>query len=721
MKKLLAVFIGITVSAAIGPFNVRVAAQQSAGSNRPEFDSSSAVVVLKGEPLSTYVQTRPPQGKKIDFSSATVRAYQAQLNTLRNAFKSWLRNNAPNAQVTHEFDLALNAVTVELNGTTLDTLKRAPQVQDAQYEGLYYPTVDDPDLGLIRAIEAWQAGGGVPSAGDGVKVAVIDTGIDITHPCFNDSGYPQQQQLGNKKFTNNKVIAAKVFNIHTVIQGYTPAAIQAHGTHVAGTIGCNYNTPAVVDGVAIPYGVSGVAPRVLLGNYNVFPADVTSARSEDIFQALQEAYEDGFDIANMSLGGGQHGVQDLLAAAVNRLDIANMVVAVACGNSGPGYMTVESPGSAARALTAGASTVPHYIGTPVTVNGQTYGALAGDFAVVSSDLTAPLAVLLDSGALSLGCSAPAGSLSGKIALVSRGTCSFSTKIRNAQAAGAVAVLVVNNVVGDPTPMGQDGTPDQPTIPAYMVALADKAALIAANGAAVTISASLAYIQTGNADIMASFSSRGPTPVDFRIKPDVVAPGVSVLSSIPAAFCNTPPCWAFFQGTSMATPHLAGSAAVVHWLFPDWSSAEVRSAIVNTANRSVLKYYVNGALWTDVNVVGAGREDLLAATQASVALDPVSVSFGAVPSGSGQSQQYGVTLKNMRNASATYNIAITSGDSSVVYGVSPASVTLGAGQATTVTVMMNAVKNAAQGGHQARLTLSSGGTEVGHAAVYTLIK
>src|SRR5204862_1056012 len=127
---------------------------------------------------------------------------------------------------------------------------------------------------------------------------------------------------------------------------------------------------------AIPYGVSGVAPRALLGNYNVFPGDVGNARAEDILNALESAYADGFDIANMSLGGtpgksGRLGFQDLLTVAVDNLDLANMVVAVAAGNGGPGHLTIESPGSAARALTAGASSVPHFIATPVTVSGNT--------------------------------------------------------------------------------------------------------------------------------------------------------------------------------------------------------------------------------------------------------------------------------------------------------------------------------------------------------------
>ena len=621
----------------------------------PSIDTGSAIVQLNGDPLSTYVKTKPAHGKKIDFSNTTVKSYRAQLNGLRNDFKAWLRSNAPSANVVGEYDISLNAVAVRLNGTPLGTIASAPLVKSAQYEGLYTPQVADPDLALINAVQAWNAAGGAANAGAGVKVAIVDTGIDITHPCFSDAGYPAQNQLGNRSFTNNKVIVAKVFNNKAGNKGYSAEAVQEHGTHVAGTVACDYLTPATVSGVAIPYDMSGVAPRALLGNYNVFPGDVTNARSEDILNALDAAYADGFNVANMSLGGthgksGNVGGADLLTTAVNDLDQANMVVAVAAGNSGPGHYTVESPGSAERALTAGASTVPHFVGAPVTVGGNSYGAAAGDFATVSADLTAPLGVVAGATAGSLGtaCSAlPANSLTGKIALVSRGTCTFSIKIRNAQDAGASAVLVVNNVAGDPTAMGQDGTANQPTVPAYMLSLANKATFIAAAGQSTTIGAANAYFQTSNANIMAGFSSQGPTDVDFRVKPDVVAPGVNVLSSIPHQFCATPPCFAFFQGTSMATPHLAGSAAVVIGQHPDWSAADVRSAIVNTATQGVLTDFQTGLSYVaDPNIVGAGLDNLQTAVGATVGIDPVSVSFGAVPRGSGISKSVDVTLTNL---------------------------------------------------------------------------
>src|SRR4051794_19150354 len=587
------------------------------GSTASGVDSSSAIVVLSEAPLTTAPGTRNAKGR-VDDTRPETKSAQATLAAQRNDFKKWLQANAPKAVVTGEHALALNAVTVKLNGTTLAILQSAPGVTSAAYELNYHPLgtpvpakgafdPNDPDLSLIHATEAWGAGKGA-----GIKVAIVDTGIDITNPCFSDAGYPAVAQLGDTKYTNNKVIVAKVFSNKAAGRGFTAQALQDHGTHVAGTVACNDGTKATVDGVPIPYALAGVAPDALLGSYNVFPGDeatgITDARSEDILDALEAAYADGMDVANMSLGGDAHGNQDLLTVGVDNLTAAGMVIAVAAGNSGPGTATAESPGSAQSALTAGASTVPHFVGTPVTIAGNptAYGAAAGDFATVNQALTAPLAAPAGTGAvgLNLACSAlPAGSLTGKIAVISRGTCDFTVKISNAQAAGAVAVLVVNNVAGGPSAMGTNGTPNQPTIPAYMLGLSAGSTFKAASGKSATISPQQSYFQAAeDRNIMAGFSSAGPVDVSYRIKPDAVAPGVNVLSSVPAFDCdaaeNPGGCFAFFQGTSMATPHLAGSAAVLLSQHPTWTPRDVNSALVNTADRNVLRTTAGDAYVVD---------------------------------------------------------------------------------------------------------------------------
>lgn len=742
--KLSAAFVcAITVLLAIGVGTGLAGGRPTDGSSALSMDVGSAIVELKGDPLATAGKTKPAKGKKIDLSSGAVRSHRAQLNQLRNDFKQWLRQNASQAKVTSEFDIALNAVAVELNGASLDTIRSAPQVESVEYQLLYRPLAHaDPDLGLIDAFEAWQlAPAGPLRAGEGVKIAILDSGIDVRHPCFSDAGYPDGNSSAPDNVvnggTNDKVIYAETFYNKLKKSGFGPADENSHGTHVAGTAACNAHTPAWIDDLSngpvdIPYDPSGVAPGAMLGNFNVFPGTAGSGRSEDILNALQRAYELDFDVVNMSLGGGSNGARDLLTQAVDRFDRAGLVSAIAAGNSGPGDETVESPGFAEGGIGVGANSVGHFVGSPVTTaDGGRYGAASGDFATVPADLTAPLEVVTQGATnsvtgLSTACSAlTAGSLSGTIALISRGTCSFSAKIQNAQLAGALAVLVVNNVAGDPTAMASDGTPDQPTIPAYMVGLEDGLVLKTKDGVSTTIEAGLEYFRTANDNIMAGFSSRGPTDVQFRIKPDVVAPGVNVLSSQPAGACTQtePSCWAFFQGTSMATPHVAGSAAVVIDQHADWSSADVRSAIVNTAVRGVLKDSATGKTIVDnPNVVGAGLENLDNAVRAKVSLDPVSVSFGGVPSGSGQNRSGEIVVKNLSGASATFTFAIEdpfAGGAS--YAVSPTTVTLAAGATTTLRVTVDVPRGFAQLDDWAWLEVSMGGTEVAHAALYTRTK
>ena len=189
------------------------------------------------------------------------------------------------------------------------------------------------------------------------------------------------------------------------------------------------------------------------------------------------------------------------------------------------------------------------------------------------------------------------------------------------------------------------------------------------------------------------------------------------TSVPSA---APPCFAFFQGTSMATPHLAGSAAVVSWAHPAWSSAQVRSAVVNTADVGTLRRSTGTGFETNVNVIGAGRENLLSAVGASVALEPVSVSFGAVPSGSGQTRTFDVEVSDLTGSGGTWEVSVGAGGGGVAWSVFPSLLSLGANGTAKVTVTMQAEKGAAPGGHQTTLTLGSGGG-VAHAAVYALIK
>src|SRR5438067_6753926 len=450
----------------------------------PAVDKSSVIVQLKVDPLSKNSSTKPAPGKKIDFNSTTVKSYRAQLSARRNDFKNWLHTYAPKAKVTSHYDISLNAVAVQLNGESRGTIASAPMVQQVQYNALYHPDLSE-SYKIINAAGAWTAAGGRSNAGAGIKIGDIDTGIDEAHPFFDPAGF--SYPLGfpkcdaadsathkadqNCEHVSPKVIVAKVFYNKAKVQGLDALAVQDHGTHTAGIAAGVTGQTAVINGVSID-DMSGIAPGAFLGNYNVFPGDVLNARSEDILNAVDAAIEDGMDVLNLSLGGSFHGNNDLLAAGLDNAVDAGVVVAVAAGNSGPGASTLESPGRARKVITVGASTNQHFVGQPFTypaVTGTTIGAAVGEFPAL------PTASYDLFDTHSTACTSVDPGASGKLAIVDRGDCTFSTKVRNAIAAGAVGVRVINNVAGDPTAMAKDGLGGD-DLPAVMIGLNDGAAL-----------------------------------------------------------------------------------------------------------------------------------------------------------------------------------------------------------------------------------------------------
>jgi minor extracellular serine protease Vpr len=705
---------GVGGSATTGPN-----ANADAFNQGPDVDRSSAIVQLKGDPLTTHSATKPAAGKKIDFKNNTVRSYRAQLSAGRNEFRRWLRTNAPRARVTSEYDISLNAVAVQLNGAALETIARAPMVERVQYNALYHPTLSESHF-IINADEAWGAAGGRGVAGAGTKIADIDTGIDETHPFFDPTnfsyppGFPKCDAADSTSHTPDqdceyvspKVIVAKVFYNKAHQQGLDAQAIQDHGTHTAGIAAGVYpSEDAVVNGVTID-DMSGIAPGAWLGNYNVFPGNVDNARSEDILNAVDAAIADGMDVLNLSLGGSYHGNNDLLAMGLDNAVDAGLVVAVAAGNSGPGQGTLESPGRARKIITVAASTNRHFVGQPFTYpasGGTTIGAAVGDFPPLptasfglyfNTELTACTSV--DPGA------------SGNVVVVNRGGCTFSTKVRNAITAGAIGVVVINNVAGDPVAMAKDGGGGD-DLPAVMIGKNEGADLRTANPPDASAVATFQEFVTPNQDILAGFSSQGPTAIDFAVKPDVTSVGVNVLSSItcvgkPAGCPGDGSGWAFFSGTSMSTPHIAGSSAVLLSLYPDWSPAQIKSALVNRADL-LIKDAITGTHDVGPTAQGAGRENLSVAADATTWMDPVSASFGRVTLGHPTSVT--ITLSNPTGTEETFSVSVTkftpdtfggtvpsiydagtlsTGDDRITV---PANVTVPANGSTTMTVTVNA--------------------------------
>ncbi|HEX5827981.1 MAG TPA: S8 family serine peptidase [Candidatus Limnocylindrales bacterium] len=716
-------------------------ASRDATTSTKVFDKSSAIVVFKALPLATYdgrlkgyEKTRPAAGKLLNANSATAKKYLGYLKTQHSAYATWLRANAPGAKITSHLYASLNAVAVKLNGTSLSKLKANSAVSVVEYTTLYRPTMSESHK-LINAHEAWMAAGGRTDAGRGIKIGIIDSGIDVDHPFFDPAGfsYPtgfpkcdaRNRSGGSCEHVTPKVIVAKVFNNKLNQSGFDAdpvAGLGDHGTHVAGTAAGVTGKTAIVQGVEID-DMSGVAPGAWLGNYNVFPGDVVSARSEDILNAVEAAVLDGMDVINLSLGGGYRGNNDLLAKGLDTAVAAGVVVVSTGGNEGPGGFTIGSPGRARNIITVGASTNQHFVGQPITYSGPngsgTARAATGDF----DPLPAGTFGLFD--AASNGCtSVPAGA-AGKLVLIDRGVCAFSVKVANAKAAGAAGVIIVNNVAGDPTAAGRTAGLDD-DIPAVMISKEDGAALRASGATSVSVAADFAEFVTDNGDILAGFSSQGPTFVDYAVKPDVTSVGVNVLSSVvcSGSACGDDGDWAFYNGTSMAAPHIAGSAAVLLDLDPSLTPAQVKSAIVNTADPVVTNAF-DASLIVGPQLQGAGRQDLGEAMDATVAFAPVSASFGRIPASRTRSTPLAITVRNLTGTARTFAVAeqrfnLAAGALGSVYGAgtivgadsrisTPTSLTVPANGTATLTVRVAAgLPNGTR--VQGWITLTGGGQE-----------
>ncbi len=668
-------------------------AAAAAGGNGSNGNDNSQYVIVEFKLSATgdytggiagYPATEPTNGHKLDTSSASVTKYRGLIGAEHANFKAWLHSNAPAMQVVDDYDLTVNGVAVALNGQSWNSLANGPDVAAVTPDSIYYPSMD-VSVPLVHAPEVWTMLGADPFGTgtlpdfSGIHVGVIDSGIDDTHPFIASCRAPGS-------------IAHDVFFSGAGLFDATRLLDNTHGTHVAGTIGGCPTTGTIDLANGYPFTLaapmSGIAPGVSLHDYNVFPGfgsafihHLGGAFSHDIIAAVEKSVADGMDVINLSLGGTVQGPHDTLAEAINVAVDAGTIAVIAAGNAGPNILTVESPGNAANAITAAASSDPHYAGIPVDFGGHHITALEGDFAGFDPAVTA----LTSATTPATGCTAIAEDLTGKIAVIDRGTCTFGQKIADAQAKGAVGVLIVNNAAGDPIVMGGDGV-NFPTIPAAMVSKADGVTLKADLGISTKVDGTqFEDVVTANADILASFSSRGPTPYDFRLKPDVAAPGVNVLSSvwIRQTDGSLAHKFDFFQGTSMATPHITGAVALLLAVHPTWTPQEVKSALVNNADRTVTGTGNLGPI-----AEGGGRINIERAANAGVTLDPASVSFGAFTGMAPVMSSVSVTFTEETGAAQTCALTVTSVPSGVPVSLSASSISLSAHGTATVTVTLN---------------------------------
>lgn len=588
------------------------------------------IVELQSPPAVAYEggfrgleRTRPENGRFDPDSQAYV-SYRKHLENEHASFRSGLETRVPGAVVVREYFVAANAVAVKLNGADQATISRLKSVKSVQPSGLYTLDMTESN-GLVGSPEMWARLGGPETAGEGVKVGIIDAGIfdngvirdifgddfGIDHPFFAC----KEARLGGLYYSGVTGLPAL-----GVSQGQLPSDgfVYAfdHGTHVAGTVGGCATT--VDSGPFAGQAISGVAPGVELYDYNVFPgfgagyvAFGGSAFSHDIAAAIEDSILDGMDVINMSLGGGVQGPNDFLAQVSNAAMDAGVVVVTSAGNEGPGNYTVGSPGSAENVISVAASTNSRAIGAEVQAPSGVYEAFYGEFPEFDGNAhetiawpgSDPQACTSNVAGGSIGDNSAE---SAPIVVIARGTCTFSEKMANAKAAGAYGVIVYSD---DREPGGMAKTPGfDDDIPAVMISNADGQVLLGDLPADVTVTPSVIVPQTPNQ--VAGFSSRGPAPFTSAVKPDIMAPGVNVLSSVFTGY-------ELFNGTSMASPHVAGAAALLLASNPDLTQYEVKSALVTSATDEGF----------DVWEQGSGLLNIPAADDVNAYFYPTVASFG----------------------------------------------------------------------------------------------
>jgi subtilisin family serine protease len=498
-------------------------------------------------------------------------------------------------------------------------------------------------LGQIAAL-------GISQAGAGIKVGVIDTGIDYNHPDLGGSGTPGNNAdfgLSAPRVKYGYDFVGDAYNPEGNV-GATPDALpddcEGHGTHVAGIIGAN--------GSGDGHAATGVAPGVTLGAYRVFGCE-GSTDTAIILKALGKAKTDGMNVVNLSLGSDFDSWPSYPdAVAVANLAKAGVVVVVAAGNSGDtGLFSAGTP-----AVGAGAISVASYEGTTIrtkaiAVNGVKYAYTPVDgTADAPVDNTNPL-TLVAASPLD-GCTAISPVAANTALLIKRGTCDFRVKVQNAITAGARAAVIYNNVPGlDSFTVINSATDTALSIPAISIGGAQGEALRTTLPKPMTWMDVQSDLVNPDAGQISTFSSAG-LAADLSLVPTISAPGAKIYSTLPLEQDG----YGNLSGTSMAAPYIAGTAALVmksRGLVGKAST--VAQLLYNTANPVMKNTELGTAKPEAVFRQGSGLVNVANALSAKVTASPSVLKLGE-----GNSHTVTISLTNKTTGKLTYKVARISG-------------------------------------------------------------
>ncbi len=699
------------------------------------------VVRLAQPPLAAvFAHSSKTAGtNRLDVSTKSSRAYLARLERLQNAAAAELRRAIPTARVSRRFQVLLDGLTVSVRTRDLPRLVRLPFVNKV-FPSLTYTLNTNESPSIIQADALHRRTGAL---GDGVKIAVVDTGIDQTNPFLNADGmsYPPGFPKGGKRWTTPKVIVVRAFPGPGAGRegriGGDPAF--PHGTHVSGIAAGRAGTdaPASADHPAVN-DLSGVAPHAWLGAYRVFTIPTPlgeSANTPEIIAAFEAAVRDGMDVINFSGGGPQiDPANDAMIEIVSNVSAAGVVPVISAGNDRDefGLGSAGSPGIAPDAISVAAVTNKHVFTPVLTLDSPSLQGVPREIPfqrAIAPDIPNGWAFnaqpIVDIGTI-VGRNGtgvdrhlcgqpddpngsfnplPAGSLTGQIALVSRGYCAFVTKAQRVKEAGGIGMVLVNNRAGTPS-----GIPVETAVPSGMISDLDgqriRNAVAGSLGRGqIRIETAIRQIQTERGGIVTYFSSAGPTAFGHLLKPDVAAPGGDILSSVTRAL--DPSQFSVFDGTSMAAPHVTGAAALLVQLHPLWTPQQIKSALMTTAGPA----WGNTARTQEAPVLleGAGLINVDRAANPLIFPNPGSVSLGDLDVNGGRAQKSKlVVVSDAGGGAGTWQVELA--PQAATFGATvqvPGSVDLAPGGDAAVPVIATAAANATPGENYGFVVLRRG--------------